>query len=50
LKKLITLIFLGAVLVSCYGCASTVEGVKQDSKDNWETLKRWDQNFRDKWW
>ncbi len=36
------------------GCANTIkgitEGVSNDVKNSWDTIKKWDANFKKNWW
>ena len=57
---------LGFSIVSMLfsGCANTAKrigssigsiggigkGIGADTQHNWQTIKRWDQNFRNNWW
>jgi hypothetical protein len=43
---LICFVFLGVCLSGC----GTLKGVWNGMKDDWQTIKRWDQKFRETWW
>lgn len=47
LVYILVLFILGIVLS---GCTNTFRGAQQDTKHNWETMQKWDDNFRFKWW
>jgi len=42
------LLFVLAVVLS--GCTNTFKAVQEDTKHNWDTVRKWDDNFKFKWW
>ena len=46
-------IYFSLFIMMCvllFGCANTIRGISEDTKNNWTTIKKWDANFRKNWW
>jgi len=39
-----------AFLSVCLSGCGTLKGAFNGMKDDWDTVQRWDKNFREKWW
>ncbi len=53
-KTICYFVFLMLLCGFFLGCANTIrgvsEGVSNDAKNNWDTIKKWDANFEKNWW
>jgi len=63
-KKVTFYFFLLGIISLTLGCTNTFngfrniggavgnvfKGIAKDSQQNWETLKMWDEKFKEEWW
>ncbi|MFH1201436.1 MAG: hypothetical protein V1674_00910 [Candidatus Omnitrophota bacterium] len=51
--RICSILFFAIFLVNISGC-STIKGVakgfSEGIKEDWQVMKKWDENFRENWW